>query len=182
GSAALKRFNDDGRPDEDKALLRWSLELALYRIEEALAGLLDNFPNRPIAWMLRVLILPYGRRRKMPSDVLGARVAGALLEGDARREKLTASIFVPNDNLPGLGMLERSLEAVVASRPAEARVSAAVRSGVLEKAPPATLSERAAQANIISASEKEILDAADAARLDAVQVDWFDAETYQTLR
>ncbi|MBT5667029.1 MAG: acyl-CoA dehydrogenase [Rhodospirillaceae bacterium] len=182
GSATLKRFNDDGRPDEDKALLRWSLELALYRIEEALAGLLDNFPNRPIAWLLRILILPYGRTRKMPSDALGALVAGALLEGDKRRDKLTAAIFVPDDNLPGLGMLERSLEAVVASRPAEAKITAAVRSGALEKTPSASLSERAMQANIITSNDKRVVNAADAARLDAVQVDWFDAETYQTLR
>jgi acyl-CoA dehydrogenase len=182
GSATLKRFNDDGRPEDDKALLCWSLELTLFRIEEALSGLLDNFPMRPVAWVLRLIVLPYGRTRKMPSDALGARVAGALLDGDPRREKLTAAIFVPEDNLPGLGMLERALEAVVASHPTAAKISAAVRSGALEKAPASTLSERAVQANVLTITEKDVIDAADAARLEAVQVDWFDAETYQAIR
>ena len=53
---------------------------------------------------------------------------------------------------------------------------------LLEKTPADTLSERALGADVITANEKGALDAADAARLKAVQVDWFDAETYQVLR
>ena len=182
GSAALKRFHDDGRPDEDKVLLRWSLELALFRIETGLADLLDNFPIRPVAWFLRPLVLPYGRTRKMPSDALGARVANALLDGDKRRERLTADIFVPKDDGPGLGLLERALEAAVIAGPIVGKVRDAVRSGALEKTPAASLAARALQAGIIAADEKAAIDAADGARLKAIQVDWFDAEAYQALR
>ncbi len=182
GSAALKRFNDDGRPDEDRVLLRWSLELALFRIETALAGLLDNFPVRPVAWILRPLVLPYGPTRKMPSDVLGAQVANALLEGDERRERLTADIFVPKDDAPGLGLLERAMEMAVDARPVVAKIRDAIQTGMVEKTPAETLAEQALEADIITSNEKGALDAADAARLKAVQVDWFDAETYQVLR
>ncbi|PIW26873.1 MAG: acyl-CoA dehydrogenase [Rhodospirillales bacterium CG15_BIG_FIL_POST_REV_8_21_14_020_66_15] len=182
GSAALKRFHDDGGPEEDRVLLRWSLDLALFRIETALAGLRDNFPIRPVAWVLRPFVLPWGMTRKPPSDALGARVANALLEGDARRERLTAGIFVPKDDAPGLGLLERALEAAVAARPAVAKVRAAVSSGVLAKAPTETLAGRALEGNVITPGEMDLLAAADAARLRAIQVDWFDAESYKTLR
>ena len=182
GSAALKRFNDEGRRDDDRVLLRWSLELALFRIETALAGVLDNFPVRPLAWVLRPLILPYGRTRKMPSDALGAQVANALLEGDARRQRLSGDIFVPRDDAPGLGRLERATEAVLAARPVIAKMRDAVHAGTLAKTPAETLPQRALTAAVISADENAALDAADAARLKAIQVDWFDAETYKTLR
>ena len=45
-SAALKRFHDDGQPPRDERLLRWSCDLALWKIQEALTGVLDNLPNR----------------------------------------------------------------------------------------------------------------------------------------
>src|SRR6266850_4215132 len=49
GSAALKRFVDDGQPTRDLPFVRWSAAHALYEIETALRGVLDNFPNRPVA-------------------------------------------------------------------------------------------------------------------------------------
>ena len=182
GSAALKRYIDDGRPGEDNVLLLWSLDLALFHIETALAGLLDNFPVRPVAWGLRLIVLPYGLTRKMPSDVLGSEVAKTLLEGDDRRERLTADIFVPKDDAPGLGLLERALEMVVDARPVTTKIREAIKTGSVEKTPIETLAERALKAEVISPNEKRALDAANAARLKAVHVDWFDAETYQLLR
>ena len=105
-----------------------------------------------------------------------------MLEGDERRERLTADIFVPKDDAPGLGLLERATEAAVDARPVVAKIRDAVRTGMMEKTPAETLAERALEADIITSNEKGALDAADAARLKAVQVDWFDAETYQVLR
>jgi acyl-CoA dehydrogenase len=180
-SATLKRFHDEGRPEDDKALLRWSLELALYNIEDALEGILNNFPSRPLAWVMRQMILPFGRTRKLPSDHLGGQVARVLLNGDLRREKLTADIFVPKDGAPGLGMLERTLEAAVAARPVRRKIDAALRAKNLEKAPLNTLGSRALEGGIITPDEKTMLDMAATKRLEAVQVDWFDEETYRKL-
>ncbi len=118
----------------------------------------------------------------MPSDVLGSEVAKALLEGDDRRERLTANIFVPKDDAPGLCLLEQALEMVVDARPVTTKIHEAIKTGSVEKAPVETLVERALKAEVISPNEKRALDAASAARLKAVQVDWFDAENYQLLR
>ncbi|MFZ1547559.1 MAG: acyl-CoA dehydrogenase, partial [Candidatus Nitrotoga sp.] len=45
-SATLKRFEDDGRPAEDLPLLHWAIQDALYRIQIAFDGVLQNFPSR----------------------------------------------------------------------------------------------------------------------------------------
>ncbi len=42
---------------------------ALYQIQTALVGILDNLPNRPAAWLLRPLIFPLGAGHRPPSEV-----------------------------------------------------------------------------------------------------------------
>ena len=181
-SATLKRFHDDGRPKADVALLRWSCDLALWNIQEALRGVLDNLPNRPAAWAARLLIFPTGARQRPPGDELGAQVARGLLDGDAMRLRLTADIFIPDADEPGLGRLEAALHLIVGAKDANAKVKDAVRAGALDKEPLATLVERAVVQGVIKADEYERLQAAEAARDDVIQVDQFDPETHAGIR
>ena len=74
------------------------------------------------------------------------------------------------------------MEMAVDARPVVAKIRDAIQTGMVEKTPAETLAEQALEADIITSDEKGALDAANAARLKAVQVDWFDAETYQALR
>jgi acyl-CoA dehydrogenase len=71
GSAALKRFHDDGESARDRPFAEWATEHALYEVQTALRRILDNFPNRPAAWGLRLLVFPFGARYRPPSDRLG---------------------------------------------------------------------------------------------------------------
>jgi acyl-CoA dehydrogenase len=181
-SATLKRFHDDGRPQADVALVRWSCDLALWNIQEALRGVLDNLPNRPAAWAARLLIFPTGARRRPPGDELGAQIARLLLDGDETRLRLSADIYSPDANEPGLGRLEAALRLVVDAKDANTRVRDAVRGDALDAKPRETLFERAAAQGIINAEERANLDAAEAARDDVIQVDHFDPETYAGLK
>lgn len=181
GSAALKQFHDEGRREEDQVLLQWSMEFAMFRIETALAGVIANLPLRPVAWFVKPFILPLGLSQTMPSDALGASVARVLLDGDRRRERLTADIFVPQDDAPGLGLLERAAEAAIAARPAAAKLRKALKAGTLDRHPADNQVERALKLGIISPGEKTALELADSTRDRAIQVDWFDADTYKEL-
>ncbi|HMB77743.1 MAG TPA: acyl-CoA dehydrogenase, partial [Kiloniellaceae bacterium] len=134
GSAALKRFHDEGCPAGDAKVLAWSLELAIWNIQEALSGVLDNLPNRPVAWLLARLVFPLGRRQRPPSDRLGAAVAEGLLDGGTLRDRLTADIYLPDDDR-GLGRLERALERVVAAQPARQALRDALRAGRISRQP-----------------------------------------------
>src|SRR6185295_10994175 len=79
-SAALKRYEDAGRPEEDLPLLNWAMKDALARTGDAFYGLFANFPYRIVAWGLRGVIFPYGREFEAPRDHLGHQVVGALLQ------------------------------------------------------------------------------------------------------
>lgn len=148
-SAALKRFEDQGRPAADLPLVQWACEDALATMQNQLDGLLANFPNRPVAGLLRVLIFPWGRRERSPNDALAHRVANLLLEPSAARDRLTAGIYAPADASEMVGCLDAALEKIVAAD--------AVGHGGGQVAP----------------KEAELILDAAAARRDAISVDDF---------
>jgi acyl-CoA dehydrogenase len=94
-SATLKRFADDGRPNEDLPLVQWAMEDALYRIQLAFDGVIQNFPNIRVRGMLSVLIFPLGKRLKPPADRLGHQVATLLMQPGTVRDRLTSGIYIP---------------------------------------------------------------------------------------
>ncbi|TNY86584.1 acyl-CoA dehydrogenase, partial [Vibrio parahaemolyticus] len=87
-SATLKRFEQDGRPAEDLALVHWGLQDSLKQAEIAIDEFLANFPNKVIGRTLRVLIMPFGRVRKAPSDKLDSKVARILQTPSATRSRI----------------------------------------------------------------------------------------------
>ncbi len=181
-SATLKRFHDDGRPAGDVALLKWSCDLALWNIQEALRGVLDNLPNRLGAAKARFLVFPTGARRRPPDDELGAEIARGLLDGDGMRLRLTPDIFIPDPGEDGLGRLEAALHLIVSAKDSDAKVKDAVRAGTLDREPLDTLIDRAADQGVLNEEEQKRLQAAEAARDDVIQVDHFDPKTYAELK
>ncbi len=181
-SSALKRFHDDGRPEADRVLLDWSCGLALWNIQQALHGVVDNLPNRAAATILRALIFPLGARLRPPTDDLGAELARGLLDGNEMRERLTPDIYLPGPDEEGLGRLEAALALVVAAKGARDTVHAATRQGKLDADPAESLITRAVGQGIITADEGKRVAAADAARDEVIQVDVFDHQSYMALK
>ena len=182
GSAALKRYEDDGRPACDLQFVEWSCRHALHQIETALVGVLDNLPNRPAAWALRPLVFPLGARHRPPSDELGGAVARGLLEDRQVCLTLTRDIYVPPPQEPGLGRLEVALDQALAALAVEKKARDAVRAGLIDKAPGDVLLDRAMEAGIITGEERQQVLDADDVRDEVIQVDAFDTETFRSLR
>ncbi|HOV57052.1 MAG TPA: acyl-CoA dehydrogenase [Rhodanobacteraceae bacterium] len=180
-SCALKRYHEEAKTTANFNLVCWSAELCLYRIQEALLGILDNLPTRPAAWILRALIFPLGARFRPPSDKLGARVARDILEDREARLHLTEDVFVPPPGEVGLGALEAALDKAVRAIPVETKLRDAVRAGRLDRAPGYLLDELGRDAGVISASEYQLLQEAEAARNEVIAVDAFNAETFRSL-
>ena len=171
-SATLKRFEDDGRPAADLPLVHWSIQDALYHLQQALDGLLDNFPNQIAAWALRLLVFPLGKPFSPPSDELGHKVALLLLEPGEARNRLTAGIYVPTSADEPLGVLEQALQCAVVCERAEAKVRTAVKTGLIS----AQSDERIAaslQQGVITVVEAESLEKMKSLRRRVIMVDDF---------
>jgi acyl-CoA dehydrogenase len=127
-SATLKRFEDDGRPEEDLPLFRWAMDDAIYRIEQAFDGVLRNFPNRFAAAVLRALIFPLGVKAAAPTDRQGHQIATLLMQPGATRERLTAGMYLPQDKNDPVGALEAALYSTLECEPLQAKVEEARKS------------------------------------------------------
>ena len=180
-SAALKRYHDEGKTTANHALVRWSVELCEYRVQEALLGVLENLPNRFAASLLGLLIFPLGARFRPPNDRIGARVARDILEDREARRTLTEDVFVPPGDQPGLGMLEAALDKAVAALPIETKLRDAVRAGNLDRAPGHLLDDLGLAAGVITQQEYDRLNEARDARDEVIQVDAFDPDVYKSL-
>ena len=100
-SSVLKRYEDDGRPEADLPYVHWSLQDALVKAQQGLTGVLDNFPARVLAVLLRTLLFPFGLPHRPPSDELGSEVALALQTPGADRERLLADSYVAIEDSQG---------------------------------------------------------------------------------
>ena len=172
-SAALKQFEDRGRPAGDVPLLRWACETGLLKIQESFDGLFQNLPSRPVAWLLRFLVFPTGRSFAGPSDGQGHRAAAMLLEPSAARDRLTAGLFQAMDDREPLGRLEDGLRKVIAAEPVEKKLWAAVGAGRLEAGTDAQMHAEALKAGLITESEGRLLGLALDARREVTKVDDF---------
>ena len=172
-SAALKQFEDRGRPAGDIPLLAWSCETSLLKIQESFDGLLQNLPSRPVAWLLRLLVFPTGKPHSGPSDAAGHRAAALLLEPSPARDRLTAGLFLSMDTREPLGRLEDGLRKVIAAEPVEKKLWAGVATGRLQVGSDATMLEEGLKAGLITDREGKVLRLALDARREVTKVDDF---------
>ncbi len=183
--AALKRYEDSGRPADDLPLLHWAVRDALNRAEEAFHGLFANLPNRFVAGALKWLLFPYGRRFAPPTDALGHQVVGILLEPSTARARLTAGVYMPRDENDPIAILESALHAVIEAEPIAARIHTAHEQGLIAGYFPQEITDDALQKGVITADEKAKLVRAQALRRRVIMVDDFPqdlgrSEVYQT--
>jgi acyl-CoA dehydrogenase len=172
-SACLKRFNDEGRQADDLPLLQWAVEDSLFTIQQAIDALLNNFPNKWLARSLRLIIFPFGLWLTKPSDHLDHQIATLLQTPSDVRTRLGKDQYLTRDGNSVLGVLEQTLEDIIACEPIFAKACKALNKKLpfyhLDK-----VAEMALAANAISESEASLLIKAEEGRKAVIAVDDFD--------
>ncbi|MDD5181198.1 MAG: acyl-CoA dehydrogenase [Gallionellaceae bacterium] len=175
-SATLKRFEDDGCPAEDLPLLHWAMQDALYRMQVAFDGVLQNFPSRFAALVLRVLIFPLGRCLAPPADELGHQISRLLMQPGPARDRLTAGMYLPSDENEAVGALEAALHSMLACEPIQARVDEARKAGQLNELDELLRISEARDKGVINIEEALLLERDYALRRMVIMVDDFAPE------
>lgn len=162
-SCVLKRFRDDGSPEEDRPLLDWCFQAGLNTLRQRLAEVLNNFPVRPMAWLLRLLVLPLGAGHRPPSDKLTRTCAELLLRDSSSRQRLTAGVFSESE---GIARVETAFAQVLETAPLREKLKRRQLSN----------SDEGLAQGVLSEAEAERLKAAEEAVALAVEVDHFSPE------
>jgi Domain of unknown function (DUF1974)./Acyl-CoA dehydrogenase, C-terminal domain. len=130
-SCTLKRYEDEGRLKEDLPLVRWSVRDALYRAQQALDGILSNFPVKPLARLLRWAIFPAGKKLRPPLDSRNRECAQIALEPGVARDRLTAGMYYPTGE-EATAVLEQAFLATVACEPLDRKLREGQRRGIVD--------------------------------------------------
>jgi len=174
-SATLKRYNDDGRQSADLPLVQWALEDSLYNIQQAISELINNFPNRAVAFALKLIILPLGCWLKKPSDSTDHKVAALLQYHNDTRSRLGHGQYLTREPGNVLGQLEQTLEDIIACEPIFDKICRELG----QRLPFYQLdlvAEKGLAANIISEEEAQLLIKTEVARKATIDVDDFDSD------
>ncbi len=123
-SAALKRWQDEGRQTADFAALEWCMGSGFRTIENRFAEILANLPNRFVAVVLKFLVQPFGARVLGPSDLVIHRCAQLVLEPSAARDRLTPDLSHIDDDR-GVARLEKAFVLVTGTEDIASRMRAA---------------------------------------------------------
>ena len=130
-SSVLKHFEDQGRRASDLPLVEWSVRTLMYNAQEQLHSFLRNFPNRPIAFMLRCFIFPRGLTYSAPSDELGRKVVDVITHSGEARERLSAQAYTTLEPGNPLGLLQEALLLSEGLAPLEAKLRQANKDGAI---------------------------------------------------
>ncbi|MEO8002017.1 MAG: acyl-CoA dehydrogenase [Arenimonas sp.] len=173
-SAMLKRYEDEGRPATEQPLLAYAFHDSAFKIERALSGALRNFPIRPAAWLMWMLVFPWGRRAQEPSDRLGRRAAALLMSPCDARDRLADGIFLtPCENNPA-GRINAALAKVILAEPVERKFLKALKNSEIEALEFKDQLEEGVREGWITADEKLQLEELRELTWDAISVDDFD--------
>lgn len=177
-SAALKRYHDLDSPEHLRPLFTWAMEESLGHSERALDELLDNFPNRVLGCLLRVVVFPFGRRHKGPSDQLDAEVAAVIgrAKGDPTLEELLAGCYRPQSAEDPVGALQQAFDLLSASHPLQKKLHEALKSGQVKPVAGEHAIDAAMEAGVLQPVEAQTLREAEAARRKVIDVDDFTKE------
>ncbi|MDG2514874.1 acyl-CoA dehydrogenase [Sphingobium yanoikuyae] len=164
-SGALKRWEDEGRQDDDLPLLAWCMDSGFATIEQRFVEIIENFPARPVGWMLRLFILPFGRRRHGPTDRTIRQCAQIILEPCPARERLIDNVFIGGPEEP-VARLTEAFRLMVDTQPIHDRLR---KARIKDWA-------KARERGLLSSAELAQLEEADRAVADVIAVDDFAPE------
>ena len=191
GSAVIKYWLDQDRPEDQRDLVEWSLETSVYGAQQALWAVVNNFPVRALRWPLRLLVFPPGHTRLHgPSDGLGTRVAATIVEDTPLRDHLAQSCYRKQDPADPLGRVLNAYRLALDTKEVRGRLNEAIRArdedqldatALLMGHQREELVDWAQQQGLVSAEERGPLLEALTALYDVIRVDAFDPEGIREL-
>lgn len=115
-SSVLKRYEDDGRSQDDLLLLKWCLDYCLYQSRKAIDDFTSNFPLKKTARWIKWLLFPWGLRYTAPLDALSKEIAEKIQSTITWRDRLSSVCFLGKET-DQLSQMDRALAAILSGDP-----------------------------------------------------------------
>lgn len=175
GSASVKLFEDNGRQFDDLPALRHVMTQRLYDAGQALEGAIANFPNKPVSWLLRLVIFPLGNHFNKPTDKQSIELVKAMSTPGPARDRVTHLCPDFDGDKGGIAEVESAFVAQYECRELLNKIKQAQKTGILpRKLRTQALYLAGREAEVIGDDEYARLIEADKLRVAAINVDDFE--------
>ena len=193
-TCALRRFKEDGQPEEDLPYLQFFLKHSMVEIQKGFDGLFDNLKIPLLRWFFKGVLGAWSRINSMGSqatDGWSHLISQSMMTAGPQRDRLTGGIYWVSEATHGIeqvksraaaddqtARLEHAFIIVTKAEAAEKKIRQAIKAGSIpKKKGPASWSDALAK-KIISEDEFRLLSEADKVRYDAILVDDFSETEY----
>jgi acyl-CoA dehydrogenase len=173
GTATIAHFENNGRPEDEKLLVKWAVSYNAYHAQEALYALANNL-SCSAGFVLKRVCFPFGRSYKQASDKLDHQITQLVLNPTPVRERLIDGIYFPEEDGQALYDLNKAFNLAVTSEAAEQKIKQARRDGIIANDD----LDAALAADVVNSEEAESIRVAIEARMKVIQVDHFAPEEY----
>lgn len=175
-SATLKHYHDQGENVDDLPVVRYAALHCLFEIQERFDEIIKNFPNRPLAWVLKMLIFPIGERFSKPRDRINHKIAQLLMAPTETRQRLANGAYLSSNHGNVLADVQDALMKTIASDPTEKIIKAAKKEGSITGYTAFEQAQSALEKKIITVEQFDLYIQAEAARMKVIAVDDFSNE------
>ncbi len=179
GCAVLKFYRDNGSDPTEMPYVDWNMQLAMYNCQIAFKEFFENLPNRPIAWLLRVVVFPFGAHFKLPSDRLEHELVQPMFTDNPLRDRITNYMYIGKDEKDPAFIIEDAFKKLLECREVRERIREAVKAEKINSG--LSVEEQATAAvniQLCTQAEADAFVAAEKARNLAIQVDDYPAEFF----
>lgn len=194
-TCALRRFKEDGQPEEDLPFLQFFLKNSMCEIQKGFDGLFDNLKIPGLRWFMKGVLGAWSRINSMESqatDGWSHVISKNMLTAGPQRDRLTAGIYWIMESTHGeakvksqlaandqTARLENAFNMVTRADLVDIKIRQAMKSGALPRRKGPQAWQEALDKNVISADEFKLVTEADKVRYDAILVDDFTESAYQ---
>jgi acyl-CoA dehydrogenase len=175
-SATLKFFRDQGENIDDLPIVRYASLYCLFEIQERFHEIIQNLANRPLAFLLKIMIFPLGERFSKPRDAIMRKLSQLLIAPTATRERLAAGAYLTNHPDNKMAQIQEALVKSIAAEPIEKLIRAAKKEGNISGYTLAEQARSACEKKVINEEELSVFMQADEARKKVIAVDDFSNE------
>lgn len=175
-SMCLKRFHDQGYPEDDLVLLQPAMDHLLANFWKSMQDFLNNFPVKSLGILLKLWVMPFGNHYYQPSDSACRKAAFLLSESNLARRRLTKNAFIGQPETDYVAKLEYTLLMKGELFHIEKKIKQAVKAQQINSLDKMEIYTQALQQQIITQEEFEQLITYKAWHDQVIAVDDFSSD------